>query len=219
MKKLDQQGIRLKGTFSSYSIFSSIFTGGTFSLIGSMLAPKIYLDRLILTAFGCFMAHWILTHSFHDLFHYSEKERKEMSTSTARVLKIFIISSAIFLFCIAVYLALKAGWMVIVFTIIGACLCMYAKPVFYHEIMYALAGSFALLGSFYVQTSYFGLDVLTLKVLFMAMFAFFTCYGWISLYHLDHYGWTAKGRNRGLALAKLGIPFLILTLLIDKIIV
>lgn len=217
MEKESRLGKKRKGTFSTYTIFTAILTGGAFSLIGSLIAPETYLDRLILAAVGCFLAHWILSHAFHDLYHYTEKERKEMSTVSTCMLKVLIIVSAVVLLFIAIYLALQAGWMVIVFAVIGAVLCTYAKHLLYHEIMYALAGFFALMGSFYVQTSHFSMDMLTLKALLMSMFAFFTCYGWIHIYRLDHYGWTAKERNKGLTITKLGIPFLILYFLVDKI--
>jgi len=218
MEKEDKLGRKSKGTFSMYTIYTAFFTGGAFSIIGSLVAaPNIYLDRLILTAFGCFLAHWVLTHAFHDLFHYDDEERKKMSTVSKNRLKILIVVSFIILYSIAGYLTLKAGLLVIIFTIIGTILSMYAKRLLYHEAMYAFAGFFASLGSFYVQTSYFAFDLLTLKSLLVSTFAFFTCYGWIHLYRLDHYGWSAKERNKGLYFTKFGVLFLIIYLLIDKV--
>ncbi len=217
MENEDKLGRKRKGTFSGYTIFTAFMTGGAFSLIGSLIAPQIYLDRFILAAFGSFWAHWILSHAFHDLFHYTEEERKKMSTVSVNMLKFLIVASAVLLLSIAIYLSIQSGWLVIVFAILGGVLSMYAERILYHEAMYAFAAFFALIGSFYVQTSHLGIDMETLKILLMGGFAFFTSYGWIHIYRLDHYGWTAKERNKGLTIGKLGIPFVILFFLVDKI--
>ena len=214
MKKREKSWLEQKGIFSGYIIFNAIITGGAFSIIGSLIAPQFLIDRLILAAFGSFWAHWILTHAFHDLFHYTEAEREKMATVNTLTLKILIAVSIIMLLSIAIYLSLEAGWLVLVFAVIGAVLCMYARKLLYHEVMYALAGFFALIGSYYVQSSHFAFDMATLKVIFMATFAFFSWYGWIHIYRLDHYGWTAKEKNIGLVIGKLGIPFLILYFLL-----
>ena len=69
-----------KGIFSPFTIATSLVTGGLFPLLGSVAAvstgalESLYLQRLILVVLGGFLAHWLLTHTIHDLLHYEEDD-------------------------------------------------------------------------------------------------------------------------------------------------
>jgi hypothetical protein len=126
--------------------------------------------------------------------------------------------SAAVLLMIALYLTWVAGWPILVFSGLGALFCMYGRGLLYHESMMAFAALFLVIGGFYVQVGTFNLDgVIWVKILFLALFAFFSQYGWLHMYRLDHYDWSERERNRGILITKMGLPFLVLFFFIDLI--
>ena len=198
-------------------------TGALFPLLGSVAAVStgaldgIHLQRLLLVVLGGFLAHWLLTHTIHDLLHYEERDTEgKRQTLSRKNLKILMFVSAAILLMIALYLTWVVGWPVLVFSVLGALLCMYGRGLIYHESMMAFAALFLVIGGFYVQVGTFDLkSVIWLKVLFLSLFSFFSQYGWLHIYRLDHYGWSERERNRGILITKMGLPFLILYFLID----
>lgn len=212
-----------KGIFSPFTIVTSLVTGGLFPLLGSVAAvstgalESLYLQRLILVVLGGFLAHWLLTHTIHDLLHYEEDDTEgKRQTLSRKNLKILMFVSAAILLMIALYLTWVVGWPVLVFSVLGAFLCMYGRGLLYHESMMAFAALFLVIGAFYVQVGTFDLEsVIWLKVAFLSLFSFFSQYGWLHMYRLDHYGWSERERNRGILITKMGLPFLILYFLID----
>lgn len=212
-----------KGIFSPFTITTSLVTGALFPLLGSVVAvstgavESLHLQRLILVVLGGFLAHWLLTHTIHDLLHYDEDDAEgKRQTLSRKNLKILMFVSAAILLMIALYLTWVAGWPVLVFSIVGALLCMYGRGLLYHESMMAFAALFLVIGAFYVQVGTFDLkSIIWLKVALLSVFSFFSQYGWLHMYRLDHYGWSERERNRGILITKMGLPFLILYFLID----
>ncbi|KAA0002365.1 MAG: hypothetical protein FE048_03965 [Thermoplasmata archaeon] len=220
-------GVEKKGIFSPFTIATSFITGGLFPMLGSFFAyatgalesfNEIYWGGFFLTIIGGFTAHWLLAHTIHDLYHHEEGERMTWSKNT---LKVLMIISAIFLFLIAIYLTLQAGWPVMIFALIGAIACVYAEGLIHHESQMAFGAMFLVIGSFYVQVGYHhhALDAFStisamiwLKLIFLSLFAFFSQYGWLLFYRLDDYGWSPKVRNESILITKIGLPFLILAL-------
>jgi fatty acid desaturase len=178
---------------------------------------SIHLQRLILVVLGGFIGHWLLTHTIHDLLHYEEGDAEgKRQTLSKKNLKILMVFSASILLLIALYLTWVAGWPVLVFSVLGGLLCMYGRGLLYHESMMAFAALFLVIGGFYVQVGTFNLEsVIWLKVIFLSLFSFFSQYGWLHMYRLDHYDWSERERNRGILITKMGLPFLIVYFLID----
>lgn len=211
-------GIEQKGMLSPFTLFTSIITGSFFPLLGSFFASlflnKIYWNGVILTALGGFLAHYLLAHTIHDLFHYKIEKRATLSKTS---LKILLIVSLIILLFIAIYLAYHSGWPVIVFAVIGAIASMYAEGLIHHESQMAFGAMFLVIGSFYVQMGYyrsvdevFKLGKEWIEVILLSLFAFFSQYGWLLFYRLDDYGWNAKKRNESILITKIGLIFLTL---------
>lgn len=159
------------------------------------------------------MAHYFLAHTIHDLIHSRIEAR---TTFSKRTLKILLIVSLLILLSIAIYLTLKCGWPVFVFSAIGAIVCMYAEGLLHHESQMAFGAMFLVIGSFYVQVGYpegvkgalsLGLKP-WLEVAFLSLFAFFSQYGWLLFYRLDDYGWSKEVRNKSILITKLGLVFL-----------
>ncbi len=216
-----------KGMVSPFTVATSVITGGLFPLLGGLFAYSTgvlpSLDNvswlaLGLTSLGGFLAHYLLSHTIHDLFHYDLEER---ATLSRRMLKMLLLVTLLVLLVIAVFLTLRAGWPVMVFAGIGAVVCMYAEGLLHSEAQMAFGAMFLVIGSFYVQVGslHHGLDAFTevegmiwLKVVLLSLFAFFSQYGWLLFYRLDDYGWSPRVRNQSILLAKLGLPFLILAL-------
>jgi len=219
--------IEQKGITSPFTVATSIITGGLFPLLGAFFAystgaisalEDMAWLALALTVIGGFLAHYLLSHTIHDLFHYEIEERATFSRQT---LKIMLIVTVIVLLGIAIYLTLQAGWPVMVFAVIGALVSMYAEGLFHSEAQMAIGAMFLVIGSFYVQVGslYHGLDAFTeingmiwLKVAMLSLFAFFSQYSWLLFYRLDDYDWSPRIRNQSILLTKLGLPFLILAL-------
>lgn len=219
-------GIEKKGIFSPFTIATSIITGGFFPLLGSFFAyasgaiesGELYWGGILLTAVGGFIAHWLLAHTIHDIYHYEQGERMTWGKNTLRIL---MVISVILLLLIAIYLTLQAGWPVMVFALIGAVACIYAEGLIHHESQMAFGAMFLVIGSFYVQVGYHhhALDALSaipsmiwLKLVFLSLFAFFSQYGWLLFYRLDDYGWSPEVRNKSILITKFGLLFLILAL-------
>ena len=203
-----------KGMLSPFTIVTCFFTGGLFPLLGSYVALDIGAVSsmnyfyLLLVVIGGFVAHWILAHTIHDLYHY-EIEKRE--TFSKRTLKVMLVASAIFLLSIAIYLSIKVGWLVMVFSVIGAIVCMYAEGLLHHESQMAIGAFFLVVGAFYVQAGTFSLPTISLlRLLCIALFAFFSQYGWLLFYRLDDYGWSPRVRNKSILLTKTGLIFLVL---------
>ena len=209
--------IEQKGILSPFTIVTSIITGGFFPLLGSFFATifltDIYWNGVILTGIGGFLAHYLLSHTIHDIFHHHIETRHTMSM---RTLKVILVISLTILLLIAVYLMYQSGWPVIIFAIIGGLACIYAEGLLHHESQMALGAMFLVIGSFYVQMGYF-LDIKEvftlweewLQVILLSLFAFFSQYGWLMFYRLDDYGWNAKKRNESILMTKIGLIFLV----------
>jgi len=208
-----------KGILSPFTVVTSILTGSFFPLLGSFFAVMFtghaYWEGIILTAFGGFMAHYFLAHTIHDLIHSRIEERVTMSKGTLKLL--LAITLAILLF-IAIYLSVKCGWPVMVFSIIGAVVCMYAEGLLHHESQMAFGAMFLVIGSFYVQAGYpdgvngaisLGIKPWT-ELILLSLFAFFSQYGWLLFYRLDDYNWSKEVKNRSIILTKLGLVFLVM---------
>mgnify|MGYP000159066461 CR=1 FL=1 len=166
-------------------------------------------------AIGGFIAHYVLAHTIHDLFHYEIEPRITLSKTT---LKILLVISLIILLAIALYLTYECGWPVMVFAIIGAIACMYAEGLIHHESQMAIGAMFLVIGSFYVQMGYsmngnvaevFKETKAWLECILLSLFAFFSQYGWLLFYRLDDYGWSTKKRNESILITKIGLIFLI----------
>ncbi len=210
--------IEKKGMLSPFTVFTSIITGGFFPLLGSFFASlfvnKIYFAGIVLTAVGGFIAHYVLAHTIHDIFHYEIEPRLTMSK---KALKILLFLSASILLAIAIYLTYYAGWPVLVFSIIGAVACMYAEGLIHHEAQMAFGAMFLVIGSFYVQVGYsegvkgaFAIGVKPwVELVLLSLFAFFSQYGWLLFYRLDDYGWSEKVRNESILITKIGLIFLV----------
>jgi hypothetical protein len=207
-----------KGILSPFTIFTSVLTGSFFPLLGSFFAAffidAVYWEGVVLTAVGGFLAHYLLSHTIHDLYHARIEARSTLST---RSLKGLLAASLAALLAIAVFLAHTSGWPVLVFSVIGAVTCLYAEGLLHHESQMAFAAMFLVLGAFYVQMGYvhdvdavFSYGREWLEAIVLSLFAFFSQYGWLLFYRLDDYGWDPKKRNQSILLAKLGLVFLVL---------
>ncbi|HEB37640.1 MAG TPA: hypothetical protein ENI14_03150 [Thermoplasmatales archaeon] len=220
------KGIEKKGMISPFTILTSILTGGFFPLLGSFFAyifiNRIYWEGIILTSVGGFVAHYFLAHSIHDLYHYKIEKR---STLSKKSLKIVFAISAIFLLFIAIYLTLKCGWPVLIFSIIGAIACIYAEGLLHHESQMAFGAMFLVIGSFYVQVGYpYGIDGAMnigfkpwLEIILMSLFAFFSQYGWLMFYRIDDHGWKRTTINKSIMLTKTGLVFLVLVFVVHAL--
>ncbi|KAA0001852.1 MAG: hypothetical protein FE046_01085 [Thermoplasmata archaeon] len=206
-----------KGMLSPFTIFTSIITGGFFPLLGSFFAAlfldRIYWTGVALTSIGGFLAHYLLSHTIHDIFHYDIESRRTLSKNALKTL--LGVSLAVLLF-IAFYLTYQSGWPVMVFSVIGALTCMYAEGLIHHESQMAFGAMFLVIGAFYVQMGYFmNMDEVFslwkewLEVTLLSLFAFFSQYGWLLFYRLDDYGWDPKKRNESILMTKIGLIFLV----------
>ncbi|MFH1100759.1 MAG: hypothetical protein V1726_01820 [Methanobacteriota archaeon] len=205
-----------KGILGPFTIFTSFITGAIFPLIGSLVAlntgvvHSLYLEGVALVMIGGFLAHWILAHTVHDLVHLDIEKRDTFSKTT---LKILFGVSAVILLSIAVYLTWQRGWPVMVFAVIGFVVSLYAEGLIHHESQMAFGAMFLVIGAFYVQTATLLLDSrIWIKVLCIALFAFFSQYGWLLFYRLDDYQWDVKVKNRSIIIAKIGLFFLVVYL-------
>ncbi|RLF39238.1 MAG: hypothetical protein DRN21_03870 [Thermoplasmata archaeon] len=206
-----------KGMLSPFTIFTSIITGGFFPLLGSFFAAlfldRIYWTGVALTSIGGFLAHYLLSHTIHDIFHYDIESRRTLSKNA---LKTLLGISLVILLFIAFYLTYQSGWPVMVFAVIGALTCMYAEGLIHHESQMAFGAMFLVIGAFYVQMGYFmNMDEVFslwkewLEVTLLSLFAFFSQYGWLLFYRLDDYGWDPKKRNESILMTKIGLIFLV----------
>lgn len=202
---------------SPFTIFTSIITGGFFPLLGSFFAAlfldRIYWTGVALTSIGGFLAHYLLSHTIHDIFHYDIESRCTLSKNA---LKTLLGISLVILLFIAFYLTYQSGWPVMVFAVIGALTCMYAEGLIHHESQMAFGAMFLVIGAFYVQMGYFmNMDEVFslwkewLEVTLLSLFAFFSQYGWLLFYRLDDYGWDPKKRNESILMTKIGLIFLV----------
>ena len=207
-----------KGMLGPFTIFTSFITGAIFPLIGSLVALNLgavhtlYLEGVALVMLGGFIAHWILSHTIHDLVHLKIEERHTLSK---RTLKILLVFSLVVLLSIAFYLTWQRGWPVMVFAVIGMIVSLYAEGLLHHESQMAFGAMFLVIGGFYVQAATLALDyIVSIKVICMSLFAFFSQYGWLLFYRLDDYKWDAKIKNWSIIVAKSGLFFLVLYLLL-----
>jgi hypothetical protein len=202
-----------KGMMSPFTIITSIITGGMFPLLGSLIALDLklieepYLEGIVLVMVGGFIAHWVLSHTIHDLFHIKIEKRDTMSKKT---LQILLAASILVLLSIAIYLSIQRGWPVLLFSIIGAIVCLYAEGLLHHESQMAFGAMFLVIGGFYVQVATLDLSyIVWIKVICMAVFAFISQYGWLLFYRLDDYGWSKKTKNKSIIITKIALFFLI----------
>jgi hypothetical protein len=207
-----------KGMLAPFTILTSIVTGTGFPLLGTLIAidlnviDTIYYEGLFLVLIGGFTAHWVFAHTIHDIFHSKQKNRITFSRNT---LKILLIISGIILLSIAIYLTIQRGWPVLVFSLIGCFVCLYAEELFHHESQMAIGAMFLVIGGFYVQAATLNLDkIIWLQVLCIAIFAFLSQYGWLMIYRLDDYGFNENKKNRSILITKIALFFLILYLLL-----
>lgn len=203
-----------KGMLASFTILTSLFTGIGFPLLGSFVAlnlgvvSEFYINGIILVVIGGFVAQWIFAHAIHDIYHMKIEERTTFSKNTLKVL--FAVSLFILL-GIAIYLTFQRGWPVLVFSIIGGIVSMYAEGLLHHESQMAFGAMFLVIGSFYVQAGTLNLDyIVWLRVICIALFAFFSQYGWLLFYRLDDYKYSAGKKNQSILIAKTALIFLIL---------
>ena len=207
-----------KGLLSPFTIVTCIFTGALFPLLGSLLAldlniiDKPYYEGIALVMIGGFIAHYILSHAIHDLVHLKIEDRK---TTSARSLKIMLISSITILLAIAIYLSFERGWPVMAFSFVGAIVSIYAEGYIHHESQMAFGAMFLVIGGFYVQVATLDLEaIIWIKVLFISLFAFLSQYGWLLFYRLDDYNYSVKMKNLSILITKTGLIFLILYFLV-----
>jgi len=207
-----------KGMLSPFTVVTSFITGGLFPVLGSVIAvdtgavSSLNLFNMLLVMVGGFLAHWVLAHTIHDLYHYDIEKRETFSKP---VLKVLLVVSVVVLLGIAFYLAFTVGWLVLVFSAIGAVTCLYAEGLLHYEAQMAVAAFFLVIGAFYVQTGTLMLSTrILLRLLSMSLFAFFSQYGWLLFYRLDDYDWSPAVRNKSIILTKTGLPFLILYFLL-----
>jgi len=210
--------IEKKGMLSPFTIITCIFTGSLFPLLGSLLAidlnvvDKPYYEGILLVMVGGFIAHYFLSHTIHDLFHLKIEKRETTSTTT---LKILLVTSTAFLLAVAIYLSFERGWPVMVFSIVGAVVSLYAEGLIHHESQMAFGAMFLVIGGFYVQAATLNLNyIIWIKVIFMSLFAFFSQYGWLLFYRLDDYKYDTKIKNKSILIAKVGLIFLIIYFLL-----
>ena len=203
-----------KGMLAPYTIITSIVTGACFPLLGSIIAMDLgvinefFTEGILLVVIGGFIAHWVLAHTIHDLYHIDLESRV---TFSKRTLKILLVISLIILLSIAFYLTFQRGWPVIVFSIIGGVMSLYAEGLLHHESQMAFGAMFLIFGGFYVQAGTLNLDYLIwMQVLCISLFAFFSQYGWLLIYRLDDYKYNEKIKNRNILITKVGLLFLIL---------
>ena len=203
-----------KGIIAPYTIITSVLTGAGFSLMGSLVALNLgvinsyYVEGIILVVFGGFIAHWLLAHTIHDIFHVDIEKRVTFSKKTLKTL--FVISLVILL-SIAFYLTLKRGWPVMVFSIIGGLVSIYAKGLFHHESQMAFGAMFLVIGGFYVQVGTLNLELMIwVRVICLSIFGFLSQYGWLLFYRLDDYKYDKKIKNRSILITKSAFIFLIL---------
>jgi hypothetical protein len=146
--------IRKKRHDSTFYHSTSVFTGMGFPLLGSLVAIDLgviqdaYVEGIILVVIGGFLVQWILAHTIHDIYHMKIEER---ITFSKKKLKAMFVMSLLILLVIAIYLALQRGWPVLVFSVIGGIVSMYAKGLLHHESQMAFGAMFLVIGSFYVQ--------------------------------------------------------------------
>jgi len=207
-----------KGIKSPFTVVTCIFTGSLFPLLGSLLAidlnviDKPYYEGIALVMIGGFIAHWILSHTVHDLFHMKLEKRETWFKKT--LISLFIISAAV-LFSIAIYLTFERGWPVMVFSIIGAIVSLYADGLIHHESQMAFGAMFLVIGGFYVQAATLNLDaIIWIRVACIAIFAFLSQYGWLLFYRIDDYNYNTKTKNISILITKTGLIFLVLYFLL-----
>jgi len=203
-----------KGMMSPFTIFTCIITGAIFPLLGSLIALDLgvisepYVEGIILVMIGGFIAHWVLSHTIHDLIHMKIEKRDTLSKTTLKVLLVF---SLVILLSIAIYLTIERGWPVLAFSVIGFFVSLYAEGLLHTESQMAFGAMFLVVGGFYVQAGTLNLDyIVWLKVICMALFAFISQYGWLLFYRLDDYNWNVKTKNVSILVTKTALFFLIL---------
>jgi len=203
-----------KGMMSPFTIFTCIITGAIFPLLGSLIALDLgvisepYVEGIILVMIGGFIAHWVLSHTIHDLIHMKIEKRDTLSKTTLKVLLVF---SLVILLSIAIYLTIERGWPVLAFSVIGFFVSLYAEGLLHTESQMAFGAMFLVIGGFYVQAGTLDLDyIIWLKVICMALFAFISQYGWLLFYRLDDYNWDVKTKNISILVTKTALFFLIL---------
>ncbi len=207
-----------KGMLAPFTILTSLFTGICFPLLGSLIAlnlgvtKEFYIDGIILVVIGGFIAQWILAHTIHDIYHMKIEERITLSKNK---LKILFLISLLILLTIAIYLTIERGWPVLIFSIVGGIVSLYAEGLLHHESQMAFGAMFLVIGSFYVQAGTLNLDyIIWLRVISIALFAFFSQYGWLLIYRLDDYKYNEKIKNRDILITKSGLIFLVIYFLL-----
>ncbi|MBN1861206.1 MAG: hypothetical protein JW840_07075 [Candidatus Thermoplasmatota archaeon] len=203
-----------KGMFAPYTILTSLLTGVCFPLLGALIAfdlgviTHFYMVGIVLVVVGGFITQWVFAHTIHDIYHLDIEERITLSKIK---LKFLFVVSLLILLIIAVYLTFERGWPVLIFALIGGIVSMYAEGLLHHESQMAFGAMFLVIGSFYVQAGTLNLDViLWLRVLSIALFAFFSQFGWLLIYRLDDYKYDEKTKNRNILITKAALVFLIL---------
>ncbi len=207
-----------KGMLAPFTILTSIATGVGFPLLGSLAAidlkviDGIYFEGIALVMVGGFLAQWVLAHTIHDFYHIELEKRITFSKKT---LKTLLVISIIFLLGIAFYLTMQCGWPVLVFSLIGGIISLYAEGLLHHESQMAFGAMFLVIGGFYVQAKTLNLDIIIwFQILCLALFAFFSQYGWLLIYRLDDYKYSAYRKNRNILVTKSALIFLIIYLLL-----
>ena len=143
----------------------------------------------------------------NDLYHKKLDDRKTLSDMS---LKILLGCSLTILIFIAFFLAYNRGWPVLVFSLIGGIVVMYAEGLLHHESQMAIGAMFLVIGGFYVQVGTLDINIINwLKILFMSLFAFCSQYGWLLIYRLDDYEYCENRKNLSILITKIALFFLI----------
>lgn len=208
--------INKKGMLAPFTILTSIITGIGFAALGSIIAydmkliESFYLEGLILVIIGGFIAQWSFAHSIHDYIHSDIDDRITLSKKS---LKITLTLSLISLFIIALYLTYQRGWLVLLFSVIGLIVSLYAEGLLHFRFQMAIGATFLVMGSFYVQTGTLNIELIQwLKLISVSLFAFMSQFGWILLYRLDDYKYNEKLKNKGILVTKTALIFLVIYL-------
>jgi len=197
MSRLIMDAIRSK----TYPFFT-LLTGVIHTIIGSLAAyPILHWERLVLIVIDVFVAQEIIMHLTRDM----------MRGALRKTLKMLVPVGSIINALITAYLTYLAGWLVVVFVALCVILLFYGMT--FKEIMFGLAGIFAVLGSYYIQTG-----TIKFASVFLSIFAMWQWWGGIHLYRIDY--WMEKGldpiaeRNESLIMMSMGIPPLIISIIL-----
>jgi len=162
-----------KGLLSLPYLVFTIIGVGFVSVVGNLMAPKVNWLILLITFFGVVLAQQV-AHALHDLKHGGDRK-----TFSNKGLKIFIVFTSLVIVFFTIIILILVNIYMLIFIIVGVFCTLYTY--FYHELVYAIAMPFVLLGSYYAQTT-----TITLPPVLIGLGMFFLFWGAISIYRFDH---------------------------------